>query len=101
MYVSNPLKTKKNEISISESDKEKTNFPVKIGKTVVYWAKSSFDRQKYMNTQKYKNMVDWFDVFGPDFDGKIKQYFNKNEKESLEINKKIGRKHVKKAKDSE
>ena len=57
MYVSNPKKTNGDEINITLTKKEATNFPVKINKHVVYYAKSNFDRKRFMKTTKYENMV--------------------------------------------
>jgi hypothetical protein len=46
---------------VKPTDKELTNFPVKIGNIVVYYANDNYDRERYMNTKKYKMMasINW------------------------------------------
>ena len=50
-------------ISLAESTNEPTNFKVKIGNIVVYYAKDAFDAKRFSNTKKYKTMKAWFDFF--------------------------------------
>ncbi len=48
----------------AETIQEKTNFPIFIGNKVIYYAKNNSDRDKYMDTTKYKKLVKWYDHFG-------------------------------------
>jgi len=43
---------------------QKTNFKVKIGKKVVYYAKDNYDRRRFKNTQRYKRMKSIYDIYG-------------------------------------
>ena len=45
------------ETVIKATDKPATKFPVEIGDVVVYYAKDSYDKRRYMTTDKYKNML--------------------------------------------
>jgi hypothetical protein len=64
MYVGIVNKTKNDVISIVQHDKKKTKYPVKINDIVVYYANDSVDKDRFMNTEKYKRMVDWYEIYG-------------------------------------
>lgn len=51
------VQRKATESKIEPTEKPATKFPVEIGDVVVYYAKDSYDRRRYMTTQKYKSMM--------------------------------------------
>lgn len=57
MYVGSPVRS-------TNRKKKKTNFPVKIGDKVVYYAKDNFDRNRFKATKRYKDMKKWFNDYG-------------------------------------
>ncbi|AKI81609.1 hypothetical protein [Acanthamoeba castellanii mimivirus] len=63
MWVGNVYKVKNDIISLSETTQKETNFPVKIGDTVIYYASKKFDKTRYMNTKKYKTLLNWYEYF--------------------------------------
>ena len=48
MFVGSPI------ASFKVDESKKTNFPIVIGKKIVYYAKDNNDRRRFMNTGKYK-----------------------------------------------
>ncbi|BCS83766.1 hypothetical protein QLL95_gp0357 [Cotonvirus japonicus] len=50
-------------MSLKKTSQNKTNFPVKIGKSIVYYGKNNFDKNRFLNTEKYKRMNDWYNYF--------------------------------------
>jgi len=57
MYVGTPIR-------LTNRTQKKTNFKVKIGTKVVYYAKDNFDKSRFMNTKRYKDMKNWYDIYG-------------------------------------
>lgn len=57
MYVGNPLK-------LMNRTKTETNFPVKIGNEIIYYAKDNFDKRRFKNTDRYKLMKKWYGIYG-------------------------------------
>lgn len=71
MWVGNPFKTVKDEVSLT-TDKAETNFPVKLGEQTIYYAKNNFDRERFKETEKYKRMKAWYKKYGlADFPWKL------------------------------
>lgn len=64
MYVGKVDEVVGDIISFSPPDAKETNFPVKLGNFVVYYGRSKFDMRRFKNTKKFKNMEEWFDMFG-------------------------------------
>lgn len=64
MYVGFVYETKNDTVSIHKSDNKRTNFPVKINNTVIYYAKDKFDMMRFTNTDKYKRIIKWLSIFG-------------------------------------
>lgn len=52
MYVGSPIKNVNRTV-------KKTNFPVMIGKTIVYYAKSNYDIKRFKATKKYFRMASY------------------------------------------
>ncbi|AEQ32559.1 hypothetical protein [Megavirus chiliensis] len=69
MYVGDVFKTKNDIVSIVPYTKTKTNFPVKIGDVVVYYGKNNTMSRRFMHTQKYKRMDQWYKIFSEMLDG--------------------------------
>jgi len=63
MWVGDVHKVNNDIVSIAKTKQEKTNFPVKIGKTIVYYAVNRFDLNRFVNTKKYQNMAKWYEYF--------------------------------------
>jgi hypothetical protein len=40
-----------------QTEHPKTKYPIKVGKIVVYYARDNYDRRRFMNTQKYAQML--------------------------------------------
>jgi|WetSurMetagenome_2_1015567.scaffolds.fasta_scaffold38657_3 hypothetical protein len=57
MYVGTPVR-------LLNRTPRVTNYKVKIGKTTVYYAKDNFDKTRFMNTKRYKDMKNWYDIYG-------------------------------------
>lgn len=52
IYVGSPL--------YLSGKKTSSNFPVKLGDKVLYYANDNFDKKRFMATKKYKDMKKWF-----------------------------------------
>lgn len=63
MWVGDVYSTRNDIVSIVKTSQNKTNFPVKINNIVVYYAARNFDKKRYMNTIKYKTMINWYHYF--------------------------------------
>ncbi|BCS83768.1 putative helicase [Cotonvirus japonicus] len=63
MWVGDVYKVKNDVISLSETTQKETNFPVKIGETVIYYASNNFNKTRYMNSKKFKIITTWYDYF--------------------------------------
>jgi len=63
MWVGSVYDVKNDIVSLIQSTKNKTSFPVIINDIVVYYAKNSFDFNRYVCTQKYKLMKKWSETF--------------------------------------
>ncbi|QGR54398.1 hypothetical protein [Moumouvirus maliensis] len=68
MYVGDVYKTKNDFVSIVPYAGNKTNFPVKIGDVVVYYGKNNTMARRFMHTQKYQRMEQWYKIFGENSD---------------------------------
>ena len=63
MWVGNVYSVKKDAVSLMQTTKKKSNFPVKIGDNIIYYAKNNFDVERYKCTDKYKMMTIWYSFF--------------------------------------
>ena len=50
-------------VSLIPTNKKKTSKPVIIGDVIVYYAKDTYDYNRFVCTNKYKMMEKWFNVF--------------------------------------
>jgi hypothetical protein len=50
-------------ISLVKTTGAKTSFPVKINNIIIYYARSNFDRKRFMCTKRYKLLTQWCDMF--------------------------------------
>lgn len=50
-------------ISFTESSQKKTNFPVKINDSIIYYATSDLDKKDFMSTDHYKKLINWYNYF--------------------------------------
>lgn len=50
-------------VSLVKTKQKKTKFPVKIDNIVVYYAARLFDFKRFMNTERYRIMNNWFNYF--------------------------------------
>ncbi len=64
IYVGDVYKVTNDIVSIVKTKKTKTNFPVKIAKVPIYYAKNNYDVERFKCTEKYKNMKAWYEMFG-------------------------------------
>lgn len=63
MWVGNVYKVHNDVVSLVGTTKKKTKFPVKIGDVIVYYGSSNFDVKRFMNTDRYKNLINWYNYF--------------------------------------
>jgi hypothetical protein len=63
MYVGSVYECKNDLLKIEKSTKKSTEYPVKVGDIVVYYASDHFDQKRFMNTNKFKNMIKWYETF--------------------------------------
>ena len=63
MWVGDPFKVRNDVVSIVKTKQKKTNFPVQVGGITVYYAAKTFDKQRFMNTDKYNTMISWYNYF--------------------------------------
>ncbi|AYV85582.1 MAG: hypothetical protein Satyrvirus24_6 [Satyrvirus sp.] len=63
MWVGDPRKIKNDVISLMPAIQKPTNFEVKLGKTVVYYAPRDRDKKRFTKTNKYKIMEKWYKTF--------------------------------------
>jgi hypothetical protein len=63
MWVGEIDKVSNDIVNLTESKQKKTNYPVKIGDTVVYYAMGQYDQIRFMTTDKYKLMLGWYQYF--------------------------------------
>jgi hypothetical protein len=66
MWVGDVYKVTGDLISFAKPTQNPTNFPVKIGNNVVYYAKSSYHVKRFICTAKYKRMINWYNYFKKD-----------------------------------
>lgn len=72
MWIGDPFKVSNDIVSIVESPKKKTNFPIKIGNVIVYYAQDPKDMYKFRNTDRYERYIAWYKYFiDSDFNDKI------------------------------
>jgi hypothetical protein len=63
MWVGDVYSTKNDIVSLVKTSQPKTNFPVKIGNIIVYYAAKTFDMKRFENTEKYNRMSSWYNYF--------------------------------------
>lgn len=63
LIVGDPYKCKRDIVSFLPPSEKISNFPVKIDGKVVYYAKDNTDVARFKNTQKYKNLMWWYNTF--------------------------------------
>jgi hypothetical protein len=63
LWVADVFKSSGDIVSLSETKQNKTNFPVKIGDVTVFYGRSTFQMKRFMNTEKYKRMIAWYNFF--------------------------------------
>ena len=73
MWVGDVYKVRNDIISLAKATQEPTNFPVKIGKNIVYYASNSFFIKRFMSTDKFKIMMEWYNYFKKNKNAKNKQ----------------------------
>ena len=64
MWVGDVFSTVNDFVSITPSQQSKTsNFPVIVNDITLYYAKNSFDAKRFKNTDKFKRIQSWCDIF--------------------------------------
>jgi hypothetical protein len=51
-------------ISIQATSQKKTNYPVSVGDTIVYYARDKNTQTRYKCTDKFQRMTKWHEIFG-------------------------------------
>jgi len=64
IWIGNVYNVKNDIVSLIASKKQKTPFPVKVGKIPIYYASDKYDYNRYICTEKYRIMKKWYDMFG-------------------------------------
>lgn len=57
MYVGSPVR------KLNRKSSKKSNFPIKIGEDIIYYAKDNFDKSRFMNTSRYKKLEEWHNKY--------------------------------------
>ena len=63
MWVGNAYKVKGDIINLIKTDQKKTNFPARIGDITVFYSKKAYHLKRYMNTDRFKRTVRWYNYF--------------------------------------
>lgn len=63
MWVGDVYKVTNDIVSLTKTVQNKSNFPVEVDGIIIYYAARSFDKKRYMNTTKYKNIIQWYNYF--------------------------------------
>jgi len=63
MWVGSVYKTKDDVVSLVQSDKPETKFPVKINDIVMYYAADKYNHKRFTYTDKYKRAIKWVEYF--------------------------------------
>lgn len=63
MWVGEPFKCTNDIVSIIKTKQKKTNYPVKIGDVVIYYAQKKYDQDRFKCTDKYEQYVKWYTYF--------------------------------------
>lgn len=63
MWVGNVYKVRGDIVSLAKTNQKPTNFEVIIGDIIIYYARRTFDKKRFMNTEKYKTMLLWYNYF--------------------------------------
>ena len=66
MWIGDVYTVASDVISFSESKQKPTNFPVNVNGINVYYGKATFDKIRYINTIKYKRLIEWCKYFNID-----------------------------------
>lgn len=63
MWVGSVYECKNDIISIVQSEKTKTKFPVLVNDIVVYYSPDAYNQKRFTYTEKYKKIIKWCDYF--------------------------------------
>ncbi|QTF48903.1 hypothetical protein qu_974 [Acanthamoeba polyphaga mimivirus] len=63
IWIGDVFKLKNDVVSLTKTTQEKTNYPVKIGKVVVYYGSNNYDTKRFQNTNKFKRIFEWYNYF--------------------------------------
>ena len=63
MWVGNVFKIRNDFISFTTTTQKKTKFPVELNGIIIYYGASSYDVTRFMNTDRYKNLFNWYKYF--------------------------------------
>lgn len=67
IWVGDVFKVKGDTISLAKPpSNKKTNFEAIVGNHIVFYAKDNFALKRFINTNKFKNMVKWHNYFKND-----------------------------------
>jgi hypothetical protein len=62
IWAADVFKSSADLVSLTETE-QKTFFPVKIGDVTVFYGRSTFQMKRFMNIEKYKRMIAWYNFF--------------------------------------
>lgn len=69
MWLGNVNEVNNDIVSLKQSSQRESNFPVNVNNTVIYYGNSTYDRVRFLNTDRYKKIIQWYKYFvDPDFD---------------------------------
>ncbi len=63
MWVGDVFSIKNDLVSLTKTSQKKTNFPVKINNTILYYGRNNFDKKRFMNTDRYQKIIQWYKYF--------------------------------------
>jgi hypothetical protein len=64
IWVGNVYVTRNDIVSIVPSDNKKTKFVAMVGDVPVYYGRDNASLKRFLCTNKYKKMQQWYDIFG-------------------------------------
>lgn len=63
IYVGDVYKTKNDLVSIVETTRPVTKFPISVNNVIIFYGNDSFDYKRFKHTQKYKLIMGWYNYF--------------------------------------
>ena len=63
LWAGNVFNVSNDIISFAGTSQKKTNFPVVLNDIIVFYANSNYDAKRFMNTDRYRTLLLWYNYF--------------------------------------